>query len=328
MKTILIISLYLMRGVWTDAQVHRTGQACTHYHAASDVNSGTFADARIAQSNVTQYQSAIQIAESQVINLVGDLAAKQAANANLTTIAGLSPINDDVLQRKAGAWTNRTPAQLKTDLVLTSTDVGLANVNNTSDVNKPVSTATQTALNLKADLASPTFTGTVTIPTPAFADNSTKAASTAYVTASNPIYARVTGSNVTTTGQTLVNVTGLSVALVANAVYEFTAVLSTSTTAVTTGTAYGVQYSAASATIEAQINGALTSTATKTERINAFNTATSAFLTTSAQTGALTIFGIVATGANAGNLTIQHLKLTSGTSTVFINSFLKVIRIQ
>lgn len=35
---------------------------------------------------------------------------------------------------------------------LTSTSVGLGNVNNTSDVNKPVSTATQTALDLKADL--------------------------------------------------------------------------------------------------------------------------------------------------------------------------------
>jgi hypothetical protein len=37
----------------------------------------------------------------------------------------------------------------------------LGNVNNTSDANKPVSTATQTALDLKAPLASPTFTGTV-----------------------------------------------------------------------------------------------------------------------------------------------------------------------
>jgi hypothetical protein len=39
--------------------------------------------------------------------------------------------------------------------------VGLGNVDNTSDANKPVSTATQTALNLKANLASPAFTGTV-----------------------------------------------------------------------------------------------------------------------------------------------------------------------
>jgi len=45
---------------------------------------------------------------------------------------------------------------------LVKDDVGLANVDNTSDANKPVSTATQTALDLKANLASPTFTGTVT----------------------------------------------------------------------------------------------------------------------------------------------------------------------
>jgi hypothetical protein len=32
---------------------------------------------------------------------------------------------------------------------------------NTSDANKPISTATQTALDLKAPLASPTFTGTI-----------------------------------------------------------------------------------------------------------------------------------------------------------------------
>lgn len=40
-------------------------------------------------------------------------------------------------------------------------NLGLGNVDNTSDVNKPVSTAQQTALNLKANIASPTFTGTV-----------------------------------------------------------------------------------------------------------------------------------------------------------------------
>ena len=45
---------------------------------------------------------------------------------------------------------------------LTKSSVGLANVDNTSDANKPVSTATQTALDLKANKAAPTFTGTVT----------------------------------------------------------------------------------------------------------------------------------------------------------------------
>lgn len=46
------------------------------------------------------------------------LAGKQPLNANLTTISGLSPSNDDVLQRKAGAWVNRTIAQLVTDILV------------------------------------------------------------------------------------------------------------------------------------------------------------------------------------------------------------------
>lgn len=59
----------------------------------------------------------------------------EAHDADLTAIAALAPTNDDVIQRKAGAWTNRTPAQLKTDLALTKTDVGLANVQNVDQTN-------------------------------------------------------------------------------------------------------------------------------------------------------------------------------------------------
>ena len=46
---------------------------------------------------------------------------------------------------------------------ITKSMIGLANVDNTTDANKPVSTAMQTALDLKAPLASPTFTGTITV---------------------------------------------------------------------------------------------------------------------------------------------------------------------
>jgi hypothetical protein len=73
------------------------------------------------------------------------LANKQPLDSDLTTIAGLTPADDDVLQRKAGAWTNRTPAQLKTDLVLTSSDVGLGNVPNIDATNRANQTGTQTA---------------------------------------------------------------------------------------------------------------------------------------------------------------------------------------
>jgi|LakMenE18May11ns_1017448.scaffolds.fasta_scaffold9943283_2 hypothetical protein len=46
---------------------------------------------------------------------------------------------------------------------LTKSSVGLANVDNTSDANKPVSTATQTALDAKASLAGAVFTGSVEV---------------------------------------------------------------------------------------------------------------------------------------------------------------------
>lgn len=88
----------------------------------------------------------------------------QAWDADLDAIAAISATNDDIIQRKAGAWINRTVAQYKTDLSLTKNDVGLGNVDNTSDANKPVSTATQTALDLKAnDAAVVHNTGTESI---------------------------------------------------------------------------------------------------------------------------------------------------------------------
>lgn len=73
------------------------------------------------------------------------LATKQAINADLTAILALSPTNNDVIQRKANTWTNRTMTQVKQDM-------SLDNVNNTSDANKPISTLTQAALDLKAAL--------------------------------------------------------------------------------------------------------------------------------------------------------------------------------
>lgn len=57
----------------------------------------------------------------------------------------------------------------------------LSNVDNTSDINKPVSTAQQSELNLKANIESPALTGSPTAPTQSQGDNSTKLATTEYV---------------------------------------------------------------------------------------------------------------------------------------------------
>ena len=72
-------------------------------------------------------------------------------------------LNGTLLKDATETLTNKTLTSpvINTPTGITKSDVGLANVDNTTDAGKPVSTATQTALDLKAPLASPTFTGTV-----------------------------------------------------------------------------------------------------------------------------------------------------------------------
>ncbi len=48
----------------------------------------------------------------------------QPLDSDLTAISALTPSNDDFMQYKAGAWTNRTVAQVKTDLSLSGTNTG------------------------------------------------------------------------------------------------------------------------------------------------------------------------------------------------------------
>jgi hypothetical protein len=126
---------------------------------------GTLADWKMitAPGNVTSVagrQGAVVLTKSDVglsaVDNTSD-AAKPISTATQTALNG-----------KEATIAAGTTAQYrrgdKTWQTLDKTAVGLANVDNTTDLAKPVSTATQTALNAKAPLASPTFTGTVTLP--------------------------------------------------------------------------------------------------------------------------------------------------------------------
>jgi len=62
-------------------------------------------------------------------------------DADLATLAGTETLTNKTL----------TSPAINTPTGITKSDVGLANVDNTTDANKPISTATQTALNLKAN---------------------------------------------------------------------------------------------------------------------------------------------------------------------------------
>jgi hypothetical protein len=83
----------------------------------------------------------------------------------------------------SGVFVRTTAPNITSPTGIVKADVGLGNVDNISDVNKPVSTATQTALNLKANLASPALTGVPTAPTATTGTNTTQIATTAFVLA-------------------------------------------------------------------------------------------------------------------------------------------------
>ena len=120
--------------------------ASVHTHATSDITSGTMAVARLP---IFTYGPAGQ-------GLVPQSIGGQAGQ----------------FLKGDGNWT-----------AVTKSDVGLSNVDNTSDSAKPISTATQTALNLKANLDSPALTGTPTAPTASAGTNTTQIATTAFTLA-------------------------------------------------------------------------------------------------------------------------------------------------
>lgn len=122
-------------------------------------------------------------AQSTIVNLVGDLGNKansshthvltditdEGALASKNTVATTDIDNNAVTNAKAAQMATKTykgrtsggtgnaedvaVATLKTDLALVKADVGLSNVDNVADASKPVSSAQQTALNLKTDLS-------------------------------------------------------------------------------------------------------------------------------------------------------------------------------
>ena len=114
------------------------------------------------------------------------------------------------------------------------TNIWLGNVDNTADTAKPVSTAQQTALNLKANIASPTFTGTVAGITKAMVwlssvdDTSDATKNSATVTLSNK---RITSRIWTTTTAATITPVGDS-----NDMYTVTALAEATTIAAPSGT--------------------------------------------------------------------------------------------
>lgn len=125
-----------------------------------------------------------------------------------STMVGLGSVDNTSDASKPVSTAQQVALNLKANIAsptftgtvagVTASMVGLGNVTNTSDANKPVSTAQQTALDLKADLASPALTGNPTAPTQSAGNNTTRLATTAFVTTavsgvgggSSPVFVR------------------------------------------------------------------------------------------------------------------------------------------
>ncbi len=108
------------------------------------------------------------------------IATKQPLDSDLTTIAALdSGTSGGVMATDAAGWVKKSYTALKTSLGLTKADVGLASVDNTADTAKPISTAQQTAFDLKAPIANPAFTGIPTAATPPEGTNTNQLATMA-----------------------------------------------------------------------------------------------------------------------------------------------------
>lgn len=163
--------------------------------ADSAITSAKIADGTIVDGDIS---SSAAIAQSKISGLSTSLSAKLDSSTAESTYA---PINN--------------PTFTGTVAGVTKSHVGLGNVDNTSDANKPVSTATQTALDAKLSLAGGTMTGALTLSgaptqdahaaTKAYVDNVT-----AGINFHQPVRVATTG-NITLSGTQTIDGVSLSV---------------------------------------------------------------------------------------------------------------------
>lgn len=125
----------------------------------NNILDGSVTTEKIAEGSITPDR----FDDMEVSSYVEDIATEVIQTSGVTGVKGSS---EEVYRRG--------------DVEITKASIGLENVDNTSDANKPISTATQTALNKKAPLASPEFTGSPTAPTPSSSSNGTRIATTEY----------------------------------------------------------------------------------------------------------------------------------------------------
>ena len=150
----------------------------------STVATKTYADGAVSDAVAALTKSSVGLSavdNTSDANKPVSTATQTALNAKLAS--SLAASTYETIDNVALKAPYASPTFTGTVSGVTKAMVGLGSVDNTSDADKPVSTATQTALDLKATIANPTFTGNPTAPTQTVGNDSTRIATTAFVKA-------------------------------------------------------------------------------------------------------------------------------------------------
>ncbi|MCX5793036.1 MAG: hypothetical protein NTY45_12605, partial [Elusimicrobia bacterium] len=261
---------------------------------ATGIADGSVTTAKLADGAVTD----IKVSLSTAAISSGKFGDDRVAISTQAVSGGIYNVAGKLVQLGADGFLPALNGSNLTDL--TKTQVGLANVSNTSDAAKPVSAAQQTALDLKATLASPTFTGTVGGITSAMVglgsvdntNDANKPVSTAQQTALNAKAVAADVNNATTTlkGQIdlKANLSGAT----------FTGAISaTNLSGTNTGDQTDISGNAATVTTNANLTGVVTSVG------NATSIANSAITNAMLANSAVTNLSGTNSGDNAANTT-------------------------
>ena len=229
---------------------------------------------------------------------------------------------------------------------VTKGQVGLGNADNTADLNKPISTNTQTALDGKAATTHNQDASTINAGTfdgdrlPSISD--TKKGGVPATGAPTGLYLKDDGSwampagggeaenivritaDVTNNTTTFANVTGLSFAVAANKDYLFEAFIIFQSTATATGIGFGVNGPASPVALALETHIPISLVATTHGSARAYDIGTASAGVDTANANLLAkVEGIFRNGANAGNLIIRFKAETAATVKVMTGSILR-----
>jgi hypothetical protein len=186
--------------------------------SASGVTSGTYGSSTAIPVVTVDTKGRVTNLSTQAVSIPSGSISVTGSDLTLSGNTGSAITNATLASSGvvAGTYTKVTvdaKGRATVGASATKSDVGLSNVDNTSDANKPVSTATQTALNLKANLDSPALTGTPTAPTAAAGTDTTQIATTAFTLANRGdryLTTSTSSHSITTGSKTFVVQSGLS----------------------------------------------------------------------------------------------------------------------